>query len=96
MTGGGDRTEGRAIALKSEAKDGTELEKSGEQGKAEQSKAKQSKASRTGIQAPRRGRETGRDWQTDRLTSWQGRLGTYFSGQGRAGRGAQDTWLEKF
>lgn len=40
VTGSDDRTEGGDIALKSEAKDGTELEKSGEQGEAKQSKAK--------------------------------------------------------
>lgn len=44
VTGSKDRTEGGDIALKSEAKDGMELENSGEQGPAGQGKALKSKA----------------------------------------------------
>lgn len=94
MTGVDYRTEGGDIALKSEAKDGMELEKSGEQGgaNAEQGKAKQNKAKHSKQSESNRASHTEtRSRGRLRLADWAPTL------RDRTGRdGAQDTWLEKF
>lgn len=98
VTGVDDRTEGGDIALKSEAKDGMELEKSGEQGAAEQSIVKQSKAKRAKrIESGITHRDkVARQAEIGRLTSWQGQVGHLLCGTGQSRTGAQDTLLEKF